>query len=71
MPVSKSVAKVTEITANSPESMEDAIRVGIERAGQTLTNIKSAWIAEQHVVIENNQIAGYRVNLRVTFVLTD
>jgi len=71
MPVEKSVAKVTEITANSPESMEDAIRVGIQRASETLTNIKSAWIAEQHVLIENNQVAGYRVNLRVTFVLSD
>ncbi len=71
MPVEKSVAKVTEITANSPESMEDAIRVGIERASKTLSNIRSAWVAEQHVVIENNTIAGYRVNLRVTFVLTD
>lgn len=71
MPVHKTVAKVTEITAESPDSLEDAIRIGIARASKTLTNIKSAWVAEQHVIVENQKVAGYRVNLRVTFVLND
>lgn len=66
-----SVAKVSEISAFSPDSIEDAIRVGIERAVKTLKNVKGAWVNEEHVVVENNEIAGYRVNLKVTFVLDD
>ncbi len=64
-----SVAKVIEISAESPKSFEDAIRHGIERAGQTLHNIQSAWIKEQQVTVNNQKIVGYRVILKVTFVL--
>lgn len=71
MPVHKSVAKVTEISAESAESFDDAVRVGITRASKTIHNIKSAWVAEQHVVVENGQAVGYRVHMRVTFVLDD
>jgi flavin-binding protein dodecin len=64
-----SVAKVIELSAESPKSFEDAIRQGIERAGQTLQNIQSAWIKEQQVMINGQKIVGYRVILKVTFVL--
>jgi len=66
-----SVAKVSEISAFSPKSFKDAIEVGIDRAAKTLKNVKSAWVAEQHVEVEDGEIAGYRVNLRVTFILKD
>lgn len=69
MPVKKTIAKVTEISAESPDSFDDAARVGIERAAKTIHNIKSAWVAEQHVLVEDGKVAGYRVHLRVTFVL--
>jgi flavin-binding protein dodecin len=64
-----SVAKVIELSAESPKSFEDAIRQGIERASQTLQNIQSAWIKEQQVMINGQKIVGYRVMLKVTFVL--
>jgi dodecin len=64
-----SVARVTEISAISEQSFEDAIRVGIERASQTLRNLQSAWVKEQEVQINNGAISGYKVNLQVTFVL--
>jgi dodecin len=64
-----SVARVTEISATSTDSFEDAVRVGIERANQTLRNLKGAWVKEQRVEVENGQIAQYQVNLLVTFVL--
>lgn len=64
-----SVAKIIEISAESPKSFEDAIRHGIERAGQTLQNIQTAWIKEQQVVINSQKIVGYRVILKVTFIL--
>ena len=64
-----SVAKIIEISSESPKSFEDAVVQGIARASKTVHGIKSAWVAEQHVVVENNKIVLYRVDLKVTFVL--
>ena len=66
-----SVAKVTEITASSEKSFEDAIRKGIKRASKTLDNVRSAWVQEQSVVVKDADISEYRVNMKVTFVLKD
>ena len=64
-----SVARVTEITATSEKSFEDAIQQGIARATDTLRNVRSAWIKEQQVRVEDGRIASYQVNMMVTFVL--
>jgi len=63
------VAKVSEISATSDKSFNDAIRVGIKRANKTLKNITSAWIADQEVMIDKGKVTGYRVRMRITFVL--
>lgn len=63
------VARVTELSATSEESFEDAINQGIERATSTLRNVESAWIKDMNVLIENDEIAAYKVNIAVTFVL--
>lgn len=65
------VARVTELSCTSEESFDDAIQQGILRATQTLRQVKAAWVKEQRVRIENDQIAEYQVNLLVTFVLDD
>lgn len=65
------VARVVEISATSDTSFEEAIATGIARAGQTLRNVRSAWIKEQHVTVDDGQVTGYRVHLLVTFVLED
>ena len=65
------VARVTEITSQSPRSFEDAVRQGIKRANQTLRNISGAWVKEQQISVEDGKITGYRVNMLVTFVLED
>ena len=64
-----SVARVTEISAMSDTSFEDAIKLGIERATQTLRGVTSAWVKEQEVEINNGQVSSYKVNLLITFVL--
>jgi flavin-binding protein dodecin len=66
-----SVGRVTEITSMSPNSFEDATKQGIERATKTLRNVQSAWVKEQQVRVENGQISGYEVILKVTFLLED
>lgn len=64
-----SVAKVIEINASSPKSFEDAVALGIARAGESVRDIRGAWIKEQKVTVENGKITEYRVDLKVTFVL--
>lgn len=67
-----SVSRVTEIKASSTKSFDDAIQEGVARAVKTLKNVKSAWIQNQDVrVDENGKIAEYRVQLKITFILED
>ena len=66
-----SVARTTEISARSETSFEDAIRVGVERATKTLRNVQAAWVKEQEVKIENDQIVVFQVIMKVTFELED
>jgi dodecin len=66
-----SVARVTEISAISDNSFEDAIQQGISRATSTLRGVEGAWIKDMNVMIENGSITGYKVNLEITFVLED
>ena len=65
------VARVTEMSAISDQSFEDAINMAVNRATQTLRNVESAWVKDQNVLIENNSIIGYKVNLAITFVLEE
>lgn len=64
-----SVARVTEISAKSPTSFEDAIQVGIDRANQTLRHVNSVWVKEQQVNLRDGKVTDYQVNMLVTFVL--
>jgi len=66
-----SVAKVIEITADSEKGFEDAIRQGIKKASKSVENIRAAWVANQEVVVDGSEVKGYRVHMRVTFVLKD
>ncbi|MDP9023605.1 MAG: dodecin family protein [Actinomycetota bacterium] len=66
-----SIARVTEISAKSEESFEDAIDTGIRRAQRTLRNVRSAWVKEQRVDVGEDGIAGYQVNMLVTFELEE
>lgn len=64
-----SIARVTEITASSTKSFDDAVQEGLRRAAKTLDNIKGAWIQDQEVVADGGSIKEYRVHMKVTFVL--
>jgi len=66
-----SVAKVSEISATSTSSFEDAIKSGLARAHKTIRNIKSLWIKEQHARVVDGKISEYQVNMLVTFTLDD
>ena len=67
-----SVAKVSEISATSSKSFEDAIQAGLARSAKTLRNIRGAWVKEQHVRCDpQGHITEYQVNMMVRFVLDD
>lgn len=63
------IAEIIEISCKSLESFEEAIQDGISRVSKTIHNIKSAWVKEQHVVIESNKVSLYLGELTLTFVL--
>ena len=66
-----SIARITEISSTSTKSFEDAIQSAVARATTTLRNVRSAWVKEQQIKIDNGSIVEYQVNLMITFVLDD
>lgn len=66
-----SIARVTEISATSKKSFDDAVAKGVARANDTLRNVQSAWVKEQYVRVKNGKVDHYQVNMMVTFVLED
>ncbi|MDT8319747.1 MAG: dodecin family protein [Xanthomonadales bacterium] len=65
------IAKVTEISSSSSVSFEDAIQNGIVRAARTIRNIESAWVKEQNVEVDGDQVTEWRVHLLITFMLEE
>jgi dodecin len=66
-----SVAKFVELSGQSPDSYEAAIREVVERASSTLRNIRSIWVKEFEAEVENNQVSQFRVLVKVSFVLDE
>jgi dodecin len=65
------VARVTEMSATSDQSFEDAINQAVDRATSTLRNVEGAHVKDMNVLIENGTITGYKANLEIVFVLED
>ena len=63
------VAKIIEVTSTSKVSFEDAIAKGVARAHKSLKNVRGAWVQDQKVDVEKGKVTGYRVTLKVTFIL--
>ncbi len=59
--------KVIEVLANSDKSWEDATVKAVKEASKTVKNIKSAFVQSQSVVVKDNNVSEYRVNLKITF----
>jgi flavin-binding protein dodecin len=65
------VARITEISSISNKSFDDAIVQGVARAHKTLKNVQGAWVKDHKVECNKGKITGYKVILKVTFVLQD
>jgi hypothetical protein len=61
------VLKVIEIMASSPKGWEDATVEAVKTAAKTVKGIKSAYVQDMSIVVKNDKVAEYRVNLKVSF----
>ncbi|MEQ1662063.1 MAG: dodecin family protein [Thiobacillus sp.] len=64
-----SVAKTIEISASSKKSFEDAVKLGVAKAAETLANITGAWVMDQDAVVSKGKVTEFRVRMKLTFVL--
>ena len=63
--------RVTEIVGSSPESLQQAIRNGVARAGQTLRNLEWFEVSEIRGQIDDGGVAHFQVGLKIGFRLDD
>jgi flavin-binding protein dodecin len=61
------IVKVIEIMSESPMSWEEAAKNVVTEASKTLRNIRSIYIKEFTAAVDNDKVASYRVNAKVTF----
>jgi len=61
------VMKVIEVMASSSKSWEEATRNAVEHASKSVKHLKSAFVQSQSVVIDDNEISEFRLNVKITF----
>jgi flavin-binding protein dodecin len=66
-----SVYKVIELVGTSSKSWEDAARVAVERAAQTLRDLRVAEVVQQDLVITDGKVEAYRSKLKLSFKYED
>lgn len=62
-----SVYKVIELVGTSTESWEKAAAVAVERASQSLRELRVAEVVELDMVIDDGKITAYRAKIKVSF----
>ncbi|WP_420645417.1 dodecin family protein [Candidatus Leptofilum sp.] len=65
--MSESVYKVIELVGTSEESWEKAAAAAVERAAETLRDLRIAEVVEQDMQIENGKVVSYRTKVKVSF----
>ena len=66
-----SVVKFIELSAQSAQGYEDAVRQAVQRASSTIRNIRSVWVKEFEAVVENDQVTQFRVAVKISFLLDE
>jgi len=62
-----SVYKIIEIVGTSTKSWEDAAKIAVETASQSLEDLRVAEVVKQDVTVENGKVTSYRVRLNISF----
>ena len=61
------IMKVIEVMANSEKSWEEATRKAVKHASKSVKHMKSAFVQSQSVVIKEDDVSEFRVNVKITF----
>ena len=69
--MAESVYKVVELVGTSTESWEKAAAAAVERAGQSLRDLRIAQVVDQDIQIQDGKIAAYRIKIAVSFKYED
>ena len=65
--MAESVYKVIELVGTSTDSWEKAASAAVERAAETLRDLRVAEVVEQDIAIEDGKVEAYRVKMRLSF----
>jgi dodecin len=65
--MAESCYKVIELVGTSTDSWEKAAAAAVERAAQSLRDLRVAEVVEQDLVIENGKVEAFRTKLKVSF----
>lgn len=65
--MAESVYKIIELVGTSTESWEKAATVAVERAAQSLRDLRVAEIVELDMVLDDGKVAAYRAKVKVSF----
>ena len=65
--MAESVYKVIELIGTSTDSWEKAAAAAVDRAAQTLRDLRVAEVVEQDLVLEDGKVKAYRAKLKVSF----
>ena len=69
--MSDGIYKVIELVGTSTESWEEAARKAVDRASNSLNDLRVAAVVDQDLKIEDNKVTAYRTKLRVSFKFRD
>lgn len=65
--MSESVYKIIDLVGSSPVSWEDAAKTAVERAGQTLRDLRVAEVEKLDMKVENGTVVAYRARVKLSF----
>jgi flavin-binding protein dodecin len=66
-----SVYKIVEIIGTSSESWDHAAKIAVEKAAESLRDLRIAEVVANDVVVEDGKVQAYRTKLKLSFKLED
>ncbi len=69
--MAESVYKVIELVGTSTESWEKAASAAVNRAAESLKDLRIAEVSELHLQIKNGKVEAYRAKVKVSFKFKD
>ncbi|AHM58898.1 hypothetical protein D770_03155 [Flammeovirgaceae bacterium 311] len=64
------IVKVIEVLATSEKSFDDAVRVAVQQASESVNNIKSVYVKEMKAEVKDNQVVSYGINAKISFEIS-